>query len=55
VEAVGAVLDGCAVPLGLAAPAALAAAAAAAALCGALAGVGFKTVVTPPGDSMCNT
>ncbi len=54
VEAVGAVLDGCAVPLGLAAPAALAAAAAAAALCGALAGVGFKTVVTPPGNSMCN-
>jgi len=54
VEAVGAVLDGCAVPLGLAAPAALAAAAAAAALCGALAGVGLKTVVTPPGNSMCN-
>lgn len=48
-EALGTELAGCIGLLILAIPAARAAAAAAASLCGVLAGVGFKTVVTPPG------
>ena len=51
--AAGPPLTGCAGELVLVMPAALAAAAEAAALCGALAGVGFRTVVIPP--AVCHT